>query len=66
MYVTVKDIIANKDGTDNVVLSCDGTDVLCENAVWFTNVENTNEELLSVFEEWFSMALIGEEGYAIL
>lgn len=66
MYVLVKDITANKDGTDNVVLSCDGTDVLCENAVWFANFENTNEELLSVFEEWFSMAQMGEKGYTIL
>lgn len=65
LHVTVKSVAYNEDGTENVVLSCDGTEVLCEGATWF-DIDNDNDVLLAVFEEWHAMALDGEAGYSIL
>lgn len=64
LYVDVKSVTANEDGTFDVVLECDGVAVQCEGAAWFDC--DSDDELMAVFEEWHSMALDAEEGYAIL
>jgi len=65
LHVTVKSVAYNEDGTETVVLSCDSTDVLAEGIAWF-DVDNDNDVLLAVFEEWHAMALEGEEGFSIV
>lgn len=64
LYVDTVDVSDNTDGTVDVVLECDGTRVRCTGVAWFD--EQDNEEMLALFEEWYSMAQMAEPGYAVL
>lgn len=65
LYVDVKTVTANEDGTFDVVLACDGLEVQCEGVAWF-DAAYDEDELMAVFEEWHDLALELEPGYTMV
>jgi hypothetical protein len=64
LYVDMRDVADNTDGTVSATLVCDGVAVRCEGIAWLDEMDN--DERMAVFEEWHELAQAGEEGYVIL
>ena len=64
MSVVIESLDANEDGTLTGVLERNGQRVQCDGIAWWD--ELLDAEMDALFDEWCTLAEIGEEGYVIL